>query len=147
MWSVFCLQTRKLFFCVSELIIFDVSDPTVSPGRQVPAVWWVPFHAKIGIKVTKLPSGQSQLRDSARNRTRSFGMGDTASSCEVWGFYGGDYEECRLLGYKHTVGTSQEIPYVSTTESSRLMLCKIWGFHGGDYEECRLLESDAVWIL
>jgi hypothetical protein len=35
--------------------------------------------------------------------------------------------------------TSQETHYVSTTESSRLMLCKIWGFHGGNYEEWRLL--------
>jgi hypothetical protein len=56
--------------------------------------------------------------------------------CKIWGFHGGDYEECRLLGYKNPVHTSQETHYVSTTESSRLMLCKIWGFHGGDYEEC-----------
>jgi hypothetical protein len=50
-----------------------------------------------------------------------------------------NYEECRLLGYKSPVRTSQETHYVSATESSRLMLCKIWGFHGSDYEECRLL--------
>jgi hypothetical protein len=36
-----------------------------------------------------------------------------------------DYEECRLLGYKIPVHTSQETHYVSTTESSQLMLCKI----------------------
>jgi hypothetical protein len=59
--------------------------------------------------------------------------------CKIWGFHGGDYEECRLLGYKNLVRTSQETHYVSTTESSQLMPCKIWGFHGGDYEECRLL--------
>jgi hypothetical protein len=59
--------------------------------------------------------------------------------CKIWGVHGGHYEECRLLGYKTPVRTSQETHYVSTTESSRLMLCKIWGFHGGDYEECRLL--------
>jgi hypothetical protein len=35
------------------------------------------------------------------------------------------YEECRLLGYKHSVRTSQETYYSSATESSRLMLCKI----------------------
>jgi hypothetical protein len=35
------------------------------------------------------------------------------------------FEECRLLGYKNTVRTSQETHYVSITESSRLMLCKI----------------------
>jgi hypothetical protein len=34
-------------------------------------------------------------------------------------------EECRLLGYKNSVRTSHETPYVSTTESSQLMLCKI----------------------
>jgi hypothetical protein len=34
-------------------------------------------------------------------------------------------EECRLLGYKNPVRTSQETHYVSATEPSRLMLCKI----------------------
>jgi hypothetical protein len=55
------------------------------------------------------------------------------------GFHGDDYEECRLLGYRNPVRTSQETYYVSVTVSNRLMLCKIWGFHGGDYEECRIL--------
>jgi hypothetical protein len=48
-------------------------------------------------------------------------------------------QECRLLGYKNQVRTSQETHHVSTTQSSQLMLFKIWGFHGSDYEECRLL--------
>jgi hypothetical protein len=52
--------------------------------------------------------------------------------CKIWGFHGGDYEECRLLGYKTPVRTSQETHYVSATEYSLLMLRKIWGFHGGD---------------
>jgi hypothetical protein len=34
-------------------------------------------------------------------------------------------EECRLLGYKTPVHTSQETHYFSATESSRLMLCNI----------------------
>jgi hypothetical protein len=34
-------------------------------------------------------------------------------------------DECRLLGYKNSVGTSQETRNVSTTEYSQLMLCKI----------------------
>jgi hypothetical protein len=58
---------------------------------------------------------------------------------KIWCSHGGDYEECRLLGYKIPVRTSQETHYVSATESSHLMLCKIWGFRGLDYEECRLL--------
>jgi hypothetical protein len=58
--------------------------------------------------------------------------------CKICGFHGGD-DECRLLGYKYSVRTSQETHYVYATELSRLMLCKIWGFHGSDYEECRLL--------
>jgi hypothetical protein len=58
--------------------------------------------------------------------------------CKIWGSHGGDYEEC-ILGYRTPVRTSQETHYVSTTESSQLMLCKIWVFHGGDYEECRVL--------
>jgi hypothetical protein len=59
--------------------------------------------------------------------------------CKIWGFHGGDHEECRLLGYKNPVRTSQETHYVSTTEHSQLMPCKISGFHGGDYEEWWLL--------
>jgi hypothetical protein len=60
-------------------------------------------------------------------------------ACKFWGFHGSDYKECRLLGYKNPVRTSQQTHYISTIESSQLMQCKFWGFYGGDYEECRLL--------
>jgi hypothetical protein len=40
-------------------------------------------------------------------------------------FHGGDYEECRLLGYKNPILTSKEAYDFSVTEPSRLMLCKI----------------------
>jgi hypothetical protein len=59
--------------------------------------------------------------------------------CKIWGFHGGDYEECRHLRYINPVRTSQKTHYVSATEHSRLTLCKSWGFHGGDYEKYRLL--------
>jgi hypothetical protein len=45
--------------------------------------------------------------------------------CKIGGFHGGDYEECRLLGYINPVRTSQETHYVSATEHSRLILCNI----------------------
>jgi hypothetical protein len=64
---------------------------------------------------------------------------NTLGWCKIWGFHGSDYEECRLLGYRSPVRTSQETHYVSVTGSSPLVLCKIWGFHDGDYEKCRLL--------
>jgi hypothetical protein len=67
--------------------------------------------------------------------------------CKIWGFHCSDYEECRLLGYKNPVRTSQETHHVSTTESSQLMLCKTRGFNGDDYEECRVLGWYAVWLL
>jgi hypothetical protein len=67
--------------------------------------------------------------------------------CKIWRFHGGDYEQCRLLGYKNPVRTPQETHCVSATEPSRLMLCKIWGFQGSHYEECRLLGCYAVWFL
>jgi hypothetical protein len=66
-------------------------------------------------------------------------MATTNLLCKICDFHGGDNEECRVLGYKNPVRTSQETHYVSTTESSQLMLCKICGFHGGGYEDCRLL--------
>jgi hypothetical protein len=53
--------------------------------------------------------------------------------CKTCGFYGSDYEECRILEYKTPNRTSQKTRYVSATESIQLMLCKILGFHGGDY--------------
>jgi hypothetical protein len=69
--------------------------------------------------------------------TEEFARSETRR--KIWGFRGGDYEECSLLGYNTSVRNSQETYYVSTTETSRLMLCKIWGFRDGDCEECRLL--------
>jgi hypothetical protein len=72
---------------------------------------------------------------------------DCLITCKIWGFHGGDYAECRLLGYKTPVRTSQETHYVSATEHSRLMLYKIWGFHGSYYKEYRLLGCYAVWLL
>jgi hypothetical protein len=45
--------------------------------------------------------------------------------CKISGFHGRDYEECRFLGYKNPVHTSQETHYISAAEPSQLMLCKI----------------------
>jgi hypothetical protein len=65
----------------------------------------------------------------------------------TWGFHGGEYEKCGLLGYKNPVHTSQETHYASAIEASQLLLCKIWGFHGGDCEECLLMVRVAVSFL
>jgi hypothetical protein len=43
---------------------------------------------------------------------------------KVWGSHGGDYEECRLLGYKNPVLPHRK-HYLSAIEPSRLILCKI----------------------
>jgi hypothetical protein len=43
----------------------------------------------------------------------------------IFGVHGNEYEECRLVGYKHPVRTSQVTHYISATEPSQLMLCKI----------------------
>jgi hypothetical protein len=67
--------------------------------------------------------------------------------CKIWGFQGGDNEECHILGYKNPVHTSQEIHYVSATEPSRLMLCKFWGFHGGNSEKFRRLGYDNALLM
>jgi hypothetical protein len=67
--------------------------------------------------------------------------------CKIIGFHGGDYEECRLLGYTNPVRTSQEEHYISSKELGRLMPCKILGFDGGDYEECCFPGCYAVWLL
>jgi hypothetical protein len=45
--------------------------------------------------------------------------------CKIWGFHGGDYEECRVLEYKNPYRTSQETRYVSATEPRQLILCKV----------------------
>jgi hypothetical protein len=80
-------------------------------------------------------------------KTQRQNIGKWGKGCKIWGFHGGDYEECCLLGYKNPVRTSQETHYISTTSPSSLMPCKIWCFHSGDYEECRLLGCYAVWLL
>jgi hypothetical protein len=54
------------------------------------------------------------------NRILFSEQGSPLRSC-----HGGDYEECRLLGHRIPVRTSQETHYVSATVSSLLMLCKI----------------------
>jgi hypothetical protein len=78
--------------------------------------------------------------DNVRTSQETYYLSATESSrlivCKIWDFDGSDYEEWRLLGYKHPVRTSQKTHYVSDTELSLLMLCKIWGFHDSDYEEC-----------
>jgi hypothetical protein len=66
---------------------------------------------------------------------------------KIWSFLGGDYEECRLLGYKTSVRTSQETHYASNTELSQLVQRKILGYHGGDWEELRLLGSYTACLL
>jgi hypothetical protein len=46
--------------------------------------------------------------------------------CTILGFHYGDYDECRLLGYKTPIRTSQETHYVPATGPSWLMmLCNI----------------------
>jgi hypothetical protein len=126
----------------------SITVATESSGVQLP----------IGAFVSRVPNGVLRTRKMGqsvwieflakglRHSPHSFSSTKwrpdrkrTNTSCKIWGFNGGDYEECRLLRYKNPVRTSQETNYVSTTEPSRLMLCKIWGFHGGDCEECRLL--------
>jgi hypothetical protein len=62
--------------------------------------------------------------------------------CKIWGFHGGDSEECRLLRHKNPVRTSLKTHYFSATRTSRLMM-----FLNCDYEECRLLGRDAVWFF
>jgi hypothetical protein len=66
---------------------------------------------------------------------------------KMWGFRGGDYEECSLLGYKNLVRTSQQTHEFSATKFSRLMLYKLWGVHGSDYEDSRILRCGAQYLL
>jgi hypothetical protein len=74
-----------------------------------------------------------------RNIYGEINFEETSKWCKIWVSHVGDYEECRLLGYRNPVRSSQETHYVSATAPSRLMLFKLWGFHVGDYAECRFL--------
>jgi hypothetical protein len=60
-------------------------------------------------------------RDTAQSRV-AIEQWTHVTECKIWGFHSCDYEECRLLGYKITVPTSQEAHCVSATEPSRLIL-------------------------
>jgi hypothetical protein len=81
---------------------------------------------------------QASLKRQSISDCKAWPCTEQLTTCKIWGLHGGNYEECRLLGYKNLVRTSQEKHYVSFTEPSRLMLCKIWGYHGCHYEECLL---------
>jgi hypothetical protein len=56
-----------------------------------------------------------------RHRQRQFQRHRVISedSNIIRGFHGGGYEECRLLGYKPPVLTSEEAHYVSASEPGR----------------------------
>jgi hypothetical protein len=110
---------------------------TAQPGRALTGLYLLQ-NTNSGNRITAAaaawPSSQKWGSNGTAAKSRQHElMGKTRGS------RGGDYEECRLLGYKTPVRTSQQTHYVSATESSQLMLCKIWDFRGGDYEECRLL--------
>jgi hypothetical protein len=101
----------------------------------------LPHHTKTSPGTARLKCADGSL--STSNRVQSdpeyLYLLNKTKQCKIWGFHGGDYEECRLVGYKTPFRTSQETHYVSSTKLGKLMLCKIWGFQGNDYEECRLL--------
>jgi hypothetical protein len=82
----------------------------------------------------RLLENKSPVRTSQETHYVSPTESSRLMLCKIWGFHGGDYDECRLLGYKLPVPTSRETCYVSNIEPSQLMLCKNWGFHGCDYE-------------
>jgi hypothetical protein len=77
--------------------------------------------------------GKASLKISHSNVLREY------QTSKISGFHAGYYEECRLLGYKNPVRTSQETHYVFATSTNRLIICNIRRIHGGDYEECRLM--------
>jgi hypothetical protein len=67
--------------------------------------------------------------------------------CEICGFHGGAYEECRLVGYMKPVLLSHEPYYFSAKEASWFILLEIRGFHGGDYEDfCKNLRRSLQCI-
>jgi hypothetical protein len=51
-------------------------------------------------------------------------------------------EECRILGYKNQVRTSQETHYFPATESRRLMLCKILRFF-----TAVTMKNSVFWVM
>jgi hypothetical protein len=65
---------------------------------------------------------------------------------KIWGFHGGENEECRLLECKCPYTNSKETHKVSARKPNWLMLCKVWDFQGGDYEECRLLWHRVAFV-
>jgi hypothetical protein len=114
---------------------YQTSDRLVPPTLIWPE--FLHYAAKLLPTPTNLEVNVSLL-DSVSYRSRANSV-MIIRKCKAWGYHGGNYEECHLLGYKTPVRTSQETYYVYATESNQLMLRKTSGFHGGDYEECRPL--------
>jgi hypothetical protein len=129
-----------------ELFLSSLSSDWIwhSTNSQCNACW-SPFHVDRASGSKLLPPSTTIVAQEVLELTSAWrfrlGLGRNDKLCtffNIWGFHGDDDEECRLLGYKTAVHTSQETRYVSATESSQLMLCKIWSLHGSDYEVCRV---------
>jgi hypothetical protein len=110
--SVTSLQDPQWVRLIFHVMFFCLRSLCVSTARDV-------WGCRCGIKVTT--DAQQDLQQTERRYENRLGT--------VRVSHGGDYEECRLLGEKTPVRTSQETHYVSATEPSQLILCKIWGFH------------------
>jgi hypothetical protein len=101
----------------------EATRPVVSSGRtidELERIWKETISSHIQIL------SRNVMGRSVRNTAES-GHRRLVITCfhKIGDFQGGDYEECRLLGYEDPLHTSQETHYVSPTEPSQLMLCKI----------------------
>jgi hypothetical protein len=134
------IPTRKVAVCDIETQFIN-HGKHITSALQRPTVWsYVRFEVFTAVTMKNVVFWDTKTQLLLH---RKHNISATEPSqlmlCKIWYFYGGDYEECRLLRYKTPFRTSQETNYVSAAKTSQLILSNIWGFHGGDYEECRLL--------
>jgi hypothetical protein len=114
--SVLYIPQHTLFICQYRLLTGMIMvwrgrtrTGCVTHGMYMNVTWFGP-KGRCYILGPNVPKSGEKSRDWRDQYTLELGIMwlVTGNRIKVWGFHGSDYEECRLLGYKTPVSTTQE---------------------------------------
>jgi hypothetical protein len=115
----------RWYISISNTLMFIISSCLLFKTRRFGDWILSPYSGKIYFEWPNRKSwGEGSITAIHNRRIWTWKQRTVIRLCKIWGLHGGDYEECRLPGYKNPVRTSQETHYVSATELSQLMLLR-----------------------
>jgi hypothetical protein len=94
-------------FCVWQFLQWQIADKLTDHWTSTSFVRFEVFTV-VTMKNAVFWNIKNPVRTSQETHYVSATEPSQLTLCRIWGFHGGDYEECRLLGYKTPVHTSQE---------------------------------------